>query len=132
MFDFETQKMNVKAALITAGILISPLVVAGDISGFWKHTEELAWIEIRLEERTGVVLRTDKHPDRVGRILLKDLSADGSEPNVWRGKVYAVRLGEYKDAKISLIGTDKLSITVEIGFFSRTVDWLRVDEIPAE
>jgi uncharacterized protein (DUF2147 family) len=111
--------------------LASPLGWAADISGFWKHVDEPGWIEIRLEEGKGTVVRNDKYPERVGRELLKDLVADGGEQGVWRGKVYAEKLGEYKDAEISLSQPDLMEIKVKVGFMSRTLEWKRVAEIPA-
>ena len=69
----------IRTALIVISMLAAPLVCADDIAGFWKHSEEPGWIEIRLDEGTGTVLRNDKFPERVGREILKDLTADDSE-----------------------------------------------------
>ena len=51
---------------------------------------------------------------------------------MWRGQVYSERLGEYKDAEVSLSEPDSLEIKVKVGFMSRTVSWVRVDEVPGE
>ena len=75
-------------------------------------------------------MRNDVVPERVGREILKGLSADESDEGVWRGQVYAERLGEYKDAEVSLNEDDQLQIKVKVGFMSRTVDWVRVDKVP--
>ncbi len=123
--------MMMRAALLLLTILAKPLAFADDISGLWKHAEEPGWIEIRLDEGKGTVVRNDQYPDRVGREILKGLKPDGSKENLWYGEVYAERLGEYKDAEISLPAPDRMQFKVKVGFISRTVDWMRVDEVPA-
>ena len=122
--------MMIRNAFLLFAMLAAPLAYAGDISGFWKHAEEPGWIEIRLDEGSGTVVRNDKYPERVGREIVKDLEADGSKENLWRGQVYAEKLGEYKDAEISLPEPDRMQFKVKVGFMSRTVDWMRVDKIP--
>jgi hypothetical protein len=51
------------------------------------------------------------------------------EVNVWRGQVFAVRLGEFRDAQVRLARADRMEILVKVGFMSRTVTWTRVDEV---
>ena len=75
-------------------------------------------------------MRNDKFPERVGREIVKGLEADESEKNLWRGQVYAEKLGDYKDAEISLTAPDRMQFKVKVGFISRTLEWLRVDEVP--
>ncbi len=123
--------MIVRVVLTLAAMMAAPLASAGDINGIWKHAEGPGWIQISLEEGSGSVLRNDKFPERVGREIVKGLEADESEESLWHGQVYAERLGEYKDAEISLPEPDRMQFKVKVGFMSRTVDWMRVDEIPA-
>jgi len=106
-------------------------VHAESIDGSWQHADEPAWITITLDQGTGVVVRNDKYPERVGRELLKDLQADDTQADVWRGQVYVERFGEYKDAQITLNAQDQMQITVKVGFISRTVEWTRVQDVPA-
>jgi uncharacterized protein (DUF2147 family) len=122
--------MITRILLTLAIFTASPHVVAEDISGFWKHPEAPAWIEISLEEGKGTVIRNDKFPERVGREFVKDLKADGSEENLWRGEIYVERMGEYKQAEISLPEPGRMEIKVKVGFMSRTIEWMRVDEVP--
>jgi hypothetical protein len=116
---------------VVTAFLAAPWSFAGDISGFWKHADEPGWIEINLEEARGMVVRNDKFPERVGREIVKDLKADDSERNLWRGQVYAEKLGEYKKAEISLPQPDRMAFKVKVGFMSRTIEWVRVDKVPA-
>lgn len=112
-------------------LLFAPLALSGDISGVWKHAKGTVWIEIRLEEGGGTVVRNDKFSDRVGRKILKDLEADKSKQGLWHGLIYAEKLGEYKDAEVSLPEADRMLIKGKVGFMSRTVEWVRVDKLPA-
>ena len=124
--------MKFSRIFVVAALLAAPHAFAGDISGFWKHTDEPGWIQINLEEGKGTVVRNDKFPDRVGREILKDLEADGSEQGLWTGQIYAEKLGEYKDAEITLAEPDLMTIKVKVGFMSRTVKWQRVEAVPAK
>ncbi len=121
----------IRSVLMAVALFSSPLVWAADISGFWKHADEPGWIEVSLDEGKGTVVRNDKFPERVGRELLKDLVAEDGEEGVWRGQVYAEKLGEYKDAEIRLSEPDLMQIKVKLGFINRTVEWRRVREVPA-
>lgn len=120
-----------RITLFLCAMLVAPLSLAGDISGVWKHTDEPGWIEISLDEGSGTVVRNDKFPERVGREIVKELQADESKENLWRGQVYAEKLGEYKDAEISLSEPDIMQFKVKVGFMSRTIEWMRVDAVPA-
>lgn len=122
--------MIIRLALLLYALLFTPVAFSADISGIWKHAQNPAWIEIRLEEGSGTVVRNDKFPDRVGRKVLKDLQADESEQGLWHGLIYAEKLGEYKDVVVSLPEADQMHFTGKVGFMSRTVEWVRVDKIP--
>ncbi len=112
-------------------IVVAP-AWAAELAGTWKAEDGPGWIKISFEgdTGTGTVMRNDNFPDRVGRKILKDLVA-GEKPGTWAGQVYAERLEEYRDAKISVDG-DTMAITVKIGFMSRSIDWIRVESVPAE
>ncbi|MBT3623976.1 MAG: DUF2147 domain-containing protein [Gammaproteobacteria bacterium] len=116
--------------LLIAALLMMSQAFAGDISGYWKLTTEPGWIEINLKQGKGVVARNDKFPERVGREFLKNLVARDSEEGPWQGQIFIERLGEYKDAEISMAKPDRLNIKVKLGFMSRTLEWHRVDTVP--
>ena len=119
--------MIVRHALLLCALLFTPMAVSEDISGIWKHEKNPAWIEIRLEESSGTVVRNDKFPDRVGRKVLKDLQADKSKQGLWHGLIYAEKLGEYKNVEVYLPEAGRMLIKGKVGFMSRTVEWVRVD-----
>ena len=120
-----------KSTLFVGALLFTPLAVSGDISGFWKHVKAPVWIDIQLEEGSGTVVRNDKFPDRVGRNILKDLQADKSKQDEWHSLIYVEKLGDYKDVEIALPEANQMLFKGRIGFISRTVEWVRVDGIPA-
>ncbi|HEY5681800.1 MAG TPA: hypothetical protein VIS55_17135 [Pseudomonadales bacterium] len=103
--------------------------LGGDIGGTWKNDADPVWIEVVHDDgvATGTVVRNDRNPAAAGRLLLKDLKP-GDEANVWRGQVFAVRLGEFRDAQVRLTGDDRMEILVKVGFMSRTVTWTRADQ----
>jgi hypothetical protein len=123
--------MKFSRIFVVAAFLAAPCAFAGDISGFWKHAEEPGWIEINLDEGKGTVVRNDKFPERVGREILKELVAEDPEQGPWQGQIYAEKLSEYKDAEITLAEPNRMAIKVKVGFMSRTIEWVRVDAVPA-
>ena len=119
--------MIIRRGLLLCALLFTPVAFSTDISGTWKHAQNPAWIEIRLEEGSATVVRNDKFPDRVGHKILKDLQADKSRQGLWHGLIYAEKLGEYKDVEVSLPEADRMLFTGKVGFMSRTVEWVRVN-----
>ena len=121
-----------RVMLLVGGILLPTLTHANGLSGFWKVDDQPAWIEIQADDESanGIVRRNDVNADAVGRTVLKNLTPDEGSPDVWRGQIYAARLGEYRDAVITLLDPSRMQIVVKVGFRSRTVVWGRVAEIP--
>jgi hypothetical protein len=117
----------IQSAVLLCTLLCSSLAFSADISGIWKHSKKPVWIEIRLDKGDGIVNRNDKFPDRVGSIFIKNIKADESEPNLWHGTAYILKLESYKDVEISLSETGKMLLTGRMGFFSHTVEWLPTD-----
>jgi len=124
------KQVVIRRVLFTFSLLFAPLTFSAEVSGVWKHTENPAWIEIRLEEGSATVVRNDKFPERIGREILKEIKASDAKENVWHGLFYIETLGEYKRVEISLSDTERLLITGKVGFISRTAEWLRADKNP--
>jgi len=135
--DKGKRPMNIRTVLLLLFALWSPLALAADISadlaGFWKHAEEPGWIEIRMGDGvgSGIVMRNDLNPERVGRELLKGLVKDGSEKGLWRGQIYVERLSDYQNAEISLAESGRMLIKLRVGLISRTLEWISVDAVPS-
>ena len=125
--------MNIRIPMALVALLMAPVVMAEGIAGFWKHAEGPVWLEITLDDKIGkgVVLRNDAFPERVGREMLKDLRADDKQEGLWRGQIFAEKRGTYNESEITLPTADTMQVKVKVGFASRTVDWVRVDSVPA-
>ena len=100
-----------------------------ELAGYWQHESEPVWIEMQPETGQGVMLRNDNRPDRVGFLVVTDLEAS-NEPNEWSAQVFAARLGEYRNAEITLSSDGRMVFTVKVGFMRRSVEWRRVSEVP--
>ena len=100
-----------------------------ELAGYWQHESEPVWIEMQPETGQGIMLRNDNRPDRVGFLVVTDLEAS-DEPNEWSAQVFAARLGEYRQAEITLTTDDRMVFTVKVGFMRRSVEWQRVSEVP--
>lgn len=100
------------------------------LAGFWQHESDPVWLAMRPDEGVATMVRNDDRPDRVGFQVVTDLVAT-DKPNQWSGQVFAAQLGEYRDATITLKNEDRMAFTVKVGFVRRTVEWQRVDAVPA-
>ena len=115
--------------LMLSAMFTMPGNAETELAGYWQHESEPVWIEMQPETGQGVMLRNDNRPDRVGFLVVTDLEAS-DEPNEWSAQVFAARLGEYRQAEITLATDDRMVFTVKVGFMRRSVEWRRVSEVP--
>ena len=115
--------------LMLSAMVATPGNADIELAGYWQHESEPVWIEMQPETGQGVMLRNDNRPDRVGFLVVTDLEAS-DEPNEWSAQVFAARLGEYRQAEITLATDDRMVFTVKVGFMRRSVEWRRVPEVP--
>jgi hypothetical protein len=115
--------------LMLSAMFALPGHAESELAGYWQHESEPVWIEMQPETGQGVMLRNDNRPDRVGFLVVTDLEAS-DEPNEWSAQVFAARLGEYRQAEITLATDDRMVFTVKVGFMRRSVEWQRVSEVP--
>ena len=127
-----TTRKVMKAIGITLMLCLPVEVVQAEdaLAGFWQHESDPIWLAMRPDEGVATMVRNDDRPDRVGFKVVTNLAATGKE-NQWSGRVFAVQLGEYRDATITLKNDDRMAFTVKVGFMRRTVEWQRVDAVPA-
>ena len=100
------------------------------LAGFWQHESNPVWLAMQPDEGVAIMVRNDDRPDRVGFKVVTDLVASDNA-NQWSGRVFAAQLGEYRDATITLKNENRMAFTVKVGFVRRTVEWQRVDALPA-
>ena len=111
--------------------LTAQFVQAEDaLAGFWQHESDPIWLAMRPDEGVAIMVRNDNRPDRVGFKVVTKRAPTG-KANRWCGRVFAAQLGEYRDATITLKNDDRMAFTVKVGFMRRTVEWQRVDAVPA-
>ena len=115
--------------LMLSAMFALPGHAENELAGYWQHESEPVWIEMQPETGQGVMLRNDNRPDRVGFLVVTDLEAS-DEPNEWSAQVFAARLGEYRNADITLSADGRMVFTVKVGFMRRSVEWQRVSEVP--
>ncbi|MFT7403668.1 MAG: hypothetical protein ACI955_000723 [Zhongshania sp.] len=119
-----------KYVLLLCALMFAPLAVSGEISGIWKATEGPVWIEIKLAEGNGTVIRNDKYPERVGSVILKNLKADKSKQHLWHGLIYVEKMGEFKNVEVTAPKQERMITKGKVGFLSKSVEWQRTDKIP--
>ena len=124
-------RMVVPSVIFFCACLFMSTASSNDLSGVWKHSERTIWIEITTEKGTGIIVRNDRFPDRVGRTFMTDIKANKDRPNVWYGLAYIEKLKDFKKVEVSLAEADKMLITGNMGFLSRTVEWTGFDKLPA-
>ncbi len=121
--------MRITASRLTLALLLAlpALGHAEGPAGLWKHAEEPAWLEINFADGvgTGTVRRNDRFPERVGREVIKGLSA-ADTPGEWQGEIFVERMGEFRDVVVTLPAADQLQFTVKVGFMRRSIEWMRV------
>ena len=115
---------------LTVSLMVAlPSNAENELAGYWQHESDPVWIEMQQESGQGVIVRNDNRPDRLGFLVVTDLEAS-DEPNEWSAQVFAARLGEYREAEITLASGDRMVFTVKVGFMRRSVEWRRVSEVP--
>lgn len=127
-------KATIRYVLLFAGFALSHFTYANGLEGLWKIDSREAWVEIVTEgsATVGVVRRNEANPDAVGRTILKDLVADDGQEGVWKGQIYAARLGEFRAVEITQVDPSQLRLKIQIGFMSRSILWSRARTLPAQ
>ncbi len=121
----------IRYILFFSTLLSASIAVGNDLSGYWKHAKHNVWIEIEMAKGTGIVVRNDRFPERVGRTFLTGITGNKNKQNAWYGQIYIEKLEDYKKVAISLPETDQMLINGKMGFMSRTAEWMRIDKMPA-
>lgn len=122
-------RVGFKRLILCALLSLAPLAFSADIAGTWKSEKGPIWIEIDLVEGTGIIVRHDKFPERVGQVMLKALKRD-SDMNIWRGEVYLQKRGEFRNVEVLLPEPNRMLTIGKMGFLSKSAGWLRVEKMP--
>ena len=114
---------------LTVSLMVAlPSNAENELAGYWQHESDPVWIEMQPETGQGIIVRNDKRPDRIGFLVVTDLETSDDQ-NAWSAQVFAARLGEYREADITLASDDCMVFIVKVGFMRRSVEWRRVSEV---
>ncbi len=132
--------MNLSALNVFCGGILSTIlywvmtpVMASEVdllAGVWKQSGKGIWLEIQFDraEGTGRVARNDKKPASVGEAVLTELTWNASTGK-GQGLMYAPQTKSRHGATLELPSGKLMTMKVKIGFMSKTVEWLRVEDI---
>jgi uncharacterized protein (DUF2147 family) len=94
-----------------------------NFSGEWILGEQNSIVKI--EQINGVyagkIVSSDNPKVEIGKLMVKDLSQTNGK---WKGKLYWPKRKEWYSAEFTST-ENKLTIKIKVGFFSKTVEWIR-------
>lgn len=93
------------------------------LEGVWNTGTENTKIEIAAVdgEYEGKTVSSDNAKAKIGKVILKDVKANGSE---WEGKLFAAKKGKWVDAVLKVVD-NQLVVTVKRGWRSKTLEWAK-------
>ncbi len=98
-----------------------------NLSGVWNTGNQNTQVKMEKHNEVfeGRIISTDSDNTKPGALIVKEVKYVKGE---WVGKIYAPKRDEWYNAKFRIVD-DKLTITITVGFFSKTVEWTEVKEI---
>ena len=73
------------------------------------------------------MIRNYKRPESVGKPLLAELTSSAGDGK-GEGLMYVPRTKSRHRATLTLAGAKSMTVKVKVGFMSKTVDWVRVED----
>ena len=94
-----------------------------NLSGIWNTGNQNTVVKIEKynDYFIGKIISTSNEKAKPGTLIMKDVTLKKGK---WIGKMYAPKRDEWYDAEI-IPANNKLTITVTVGFFSKTIEWIR-------
>ena len=116
-------KTFIKAFTLTLIFAQSVYAAAPEpISGIWKHSEKMAWLEFSFKSGLGhaTVLRHEGNTKAKGLLVLKDIKANDNAPNTsssktFSAKMYSADVNGFIEATMTMEDKDSLVITINHG-----------------
>lgn len=101
------------------------LSAQGNLSGIWNTGNQNTLVKVEKQDNAflGKIISTDSKNAKPGTLIMKNVKMK-NENGV--GKLYAPKRKEWYDAKFCLT-ENKLTITITVGFFSKTVEWTKIE-----
>lgn len=94
-----------------------------DVAGDWIVGKQNTVVKIEKDNGLyiGKIISSDNPDAEIGKLLVKELK---EEKDTWEGQIYAPKRKEWYEAEFLRIG-DMLKIEITVGFFSKTVEWIK-------
>ncbi len=94
--------------------------------GIWNtgNHNTVVKIEKKNDVFEGRIISTDSDNAQPGTLIVKDMKYEKGE---WIGKIYSPKRDAWYNAAFSM-GDETLTITVTVGFFSKTVEWKKIHD----
>ncbi len=104
-------------------ILTTQTFAQTEIIGEWIVGEKNTVIKIIEKDGvcSGNIISSDNPKAEIGKELIKELKLS---EDMWEGKVYSPKREEWYDTEVTRDG-EKLLIKVSVGFFSKTIEWIK-------
>ncbi len=99
------------------------LSAQNNFSGIWNtgNNDTMVKIEKLNDIFSGKIISSNNQNAKPGTLIMKDVALKKGK---WKGKLYSPQRGEWYDAEI-VPESNRLMITVSVGFFSKTIEWTR-------
>lgn len=93
------------------------------VVGEWIIGEQNTVVKIEQQNSiySGKIISSDNPNVKTGILMVKDLKQTKGK---WEGKVYSPKQKEWYDAEFTQ-KENKLNIEISVGFFSKTVEWIK-------
>jgi uncharacterized protein (DUF2147 family) len=118
---------NIKKVLVVMiiGLFSFNGFAQSDVTGNWVVGEQNTVVKMEQERSiySGKIISSDNPKAEIGEPMVKDLIQ--GKKGKWEGQVYSPKRKEWYDAEFKVKG-NTLEISISVGFFSKTMKWVRV------
>jgi uncharacterized protein (DUF2147 family) len=117
-------KIVITVVLMTIFSITNYAQSPSDVAGEYIVGKQNTLVKIEQQEGIyiGEIISSDNPNAKIGKLMVKDLKQD--KKGNWKGKLYAPKRKEWYDAEF-IPKENTLDIKIKVGFFSKTIEWLR-------
>jgi uncharacterized protein (DUF2147 family) len=94
-----------------------------EVAGDWVVGKQNTVIKIEQNDGIycGTIISSDNPKAEIGKLMVKDLKLKKGK---WKGKTYSPKRKEWYDAEF-IPKENTLDVKIKVGFFSKTIEWVR-------
>lgn len=94
--------------------------------GIWDTNKENTKIEIYKKDDAlfGKITSSDNKKAKIGTNILQNFKYNDGK---WIGKIFIIKMNKLVDAEMQIVN-QKLEITINNGFMSKTIEWNKANE----